>query len=220
MKLGTIRALFGLGLVAGIILFALMLWDYTSNDSDAFVLLTILFIVLIVLLLLMFFLLRVDEEPVAFIEVRPEPEKEKPYYDYKGDVHDVIDVEGIGPVYAERLAGIGIKTTARLCYEDTASIAQRIGVPEKTVRSWQAMAQLMKVNGIAKQYAEALYRGGTESIEDLKKGDAAEIAAAAAAYLESVDVNVLGQPVTTKRVQGWQRKVKPMRRVRQPIPPE
>ncbi|MGB1585616.1 MAG: DUF4332 domain-containing protein [Thermoplasmatota archaeon] len=144
--------------------------------------------------------------------------KTEAYYDYKGDVHDVIDVEGIGPKYADKLKAAGIETTARLVYVGADEIAKICDVPKKTAEKWIAMCQLIKVNGIGKQYAEALVRGGVMTIEELKKGDPELMAGQVTSYLESLNTNVLGQKVTAKRVQGWQSKAGSMRRVRTTIP--
>jgi predicted flap endonuclease-1-like 5' DNA nuclease len=227
MRRNTIRGLFWLGIVAALILFGLMLWDHYENNEEWLGALVIAFVVVIVYLLILFLIPR-DEEP-EFQRVKPSPAATPAapaaapasgdlYYDYKGDVHDVIDVEGIGPVYAERLKKVGVETTARLCYEDPTALAKRIDVPETTVRQWQAMAELVKVNGIAKQYAEALVRSGVTGIAELKQRSAKEIAAQVNEHLGSLDVNVLGQNVTAKRVQGWQKAAAPMRKVRQAIP--
>ena len=216
----TIRSLYWLGILAGVVLFILMLWDYWGNDSDWFIGLVIAFAVVILGLVLLL-LARSDEDdapPAAPLPVAVPAAAPEAYYDYKGDVHDVIDIEGIGPIYAEKLQAQGIYTTARLCYEDAADVANRIGAPVKTVRAWQAMSELAKVNGIGKQYAEALVRAGLTGIQDLKDRKAARIADQVNAYLDTLEVNVLGQKVTEKRVLGWQKKAKPMRRVRQPVP--
>ncbi len=151
---------------------------------------------------------------------KPKKAAAKPFYDYGGDVHDVIDVEGIGPVYAKRLSAIGVKTTARLCYENAASLARSIQANEKSVQSWQLMAELMRVNGIGPQYAEALVRAGIDGIADLKKRSASTIADQVNEYLAGLEVNVIGQKITPKRVEGWQKAAKPMRKTRRKVPEE
>jgi len=140
------------------------------------------------------------------------------YYDYHGDDHAVIDVEGIGPAYAERLAQIGVRTTGRLCYEDADTLAAQLDTEPKRVRRWQAMAELMKVSGIGPQYAEALARAGIEGISELKKRRAIAIAIQVNEYLDSLDSNVLGTKITERRVEGWQEAARPMRRVRTKVP--
>ncbi len=140
------------------------------------------------------------------------------YYDYRGDDHRVIDVEGIGSVYAAKLQQAGILTTARLCYEEASSIAAQVGAPEKTVRQWQVMAELMKVSGIGPQYAEALARAGIDGIDELKRRSAERLAKQVNDYLASVDQTVTKGTVSERRIAGWQAAAQSMRRLRQEVP--
>ena len=172
---------------------------------------------------MVFLILFLNEQPAATttaeVTVEAEPvAKEAAFYDYKGDVHDVIDVEGIGPKYAEKLKAAGVHSTARLIYIGAEEAAAICDVPLKTATKWIAMCQLIKVNGIGKQYAEALVRGGVMTIQELRKGDPEILAGQVTSYLEGLDATVLGQKVTAKRVQGWQTKAAGMRRVRTSIP--
>jgi predicted flap endonuclease-1-like 5' DNA nuclease len=140
------------------------------------------------------------------------------YYDYPGDNHDIEDIEGIGTVYGERLRKLGIHTTARLAYEDVGSLAERMELPRKTVEQWKHMAELIKVSGIGPQYAEALVRAGIEGIAELKRRSPAKIADQVNAYLDTLSTNVLGTKITEKRVEGWQDKARPMKRIRLQVP--
>ena len=142
------------------------------------------------------------------------------YYDYPGDSHDIEEIEGIGAVYGERLRKLGVHTTARLAYEDTGKLAEQMELPRRTVEQWKHMAELIKVNGIGPQYAEALVRAGIEGISELKRRSAAKIAEQVNAYLDTLQTNVLGTKITEKRVEGWQEKARPMKRIRLQVPPQ
>jgi predicted flap endonuclease-1-like 5' DNA nuclease len=151
----------------------------------------------------------------------PEPEPSKDtYYDYPGDNHDIEDIEGIGKVYGDKLRGLGIQTTARLAYEEAGSLAERTQLPRRTIEQWKQMAELIKVNGIGPQYAEALVRAGIEGIAELKRRSPAKIADQVNAYLDTLDTNVLGTKITAKRVEGWQENARPMKRIRLQVPAE
>ncbi len=149
---------------------------------------------------------------------REAPQSEAAYYDFKGDDHPVIDVEGIGTVYAQKLQAQGVETTGRLCYESSVKLSKAMDVPVKTIETWQAMAQLMKVNGIGPQYAEALARSGIGGIDELKRRSASRIADQVNEYLGSLETTVLGTKITERRVAGWQEAASTMRRVRQTPP--
>ncbi len=142
------------------------------------------------------------------------------YIDYGGDVDDIIDVEGIGPVYAKKLNGIGVYTTARLCWESPERIAEATGAQAKTVEGWRAMAQLMKIPGVGGQYAEALYRGGVTGIADLQEKDAEAVADAINDYLASVKTTVQKNKITAKRVAGWKKAAATMQPEELPVPEE
>jgi predicted flap endonuclease-1-like 5' DNA nuclease len=152
--------------------------------------------------------------------VPEEPASKDVYYDYPGDNHDIEDIEGIGKVYGDKLRALGIQTTARLAYEETGDLATRMELPRRTIEQWKQMAELIKVNGIGPQYAEALVRAGIEGIAELKRRSATKIADQVNAYLDTLDTNVLGTKITAKRVEGWQEKAGPMRRIRLQVPAE
>ncbi|MEA3136002.1 MAG: hypothetical protein QOC71_283 [Thermoplasmata archaeon] len=148
------------------------------------------------------------------------PSSKDVYYDYAGDNHDIEDIEGIGKVYGDKLRGLGVQTTARLAYEEVGSLAERMELPRRTVEQWKHMAELIKVNGIGPQYAEALVRAGIEGIAELKRRSATKIADQVNAYLDTLDTNVLGVKITAKRVEGWQDNAQPMKRIRLQVPAE
>ncbi|MEA3143979.1 MAG: hypothetical protein QOG31_1303 [Thermoplasmata archaeon] len=134
---------------------------------------------------------------------------------YKGDSHPVIAVEGIGPVWAERLTNCGVHTTDELCRTDAQALADHMGEAVETIRFWQGMADLMKVKGIGPQYAEALTGSGVRGIDDLKARTAADIVQATNAWLDEQRQTVIKTRLTPARVQGWQRAARTMRKARQ-----
>jgi predicted flap endonuclease-1-like 5' DNA nuclease len=149
----------------------------------------------------------------------PAPAKGSDRFDgYKGDVHPVIDIEGIGPEYAARLAEAGVHSTARLLYEDAGRLAKQIGVAEKSVRLWQSMAELMAVKGIGPQSAEVLARAGVDGIGDLKRRNPDRLYEELNKLSAKVDVAIIGQPITLARVKSFQKAAKGMKKVRLPVP--
>lgn len=142
------------------------------------------------------------------------PASERAYYDYPGDVHPVEDIEGIGAIYGDKLRAAGIHTTARLCFENAQKLADKVGVPLKTVQQWQAMSELVKVKGIGPQYAEALARSGIDGIAALKRRAASTVTQQVNDYLDSLETTVVGVKITEARVEGWKKAADGMKRVR------
>jgi predicted flap endonuclease-1-like 5' DNA nuclease len=148
------------------------------------------------------------QEPVGKVArlVGAKPAKDAPTFTSKppaGKGVNVIDIEGIGPVFAEKLGKQGISTIAELRRADAATLAQRIDAPENTVRQWQSMGELMGVKGIGPQYAELLVRSGVESVAALRKTDPKKLLAAIETTNEGRQVAIQGNPVGPKLVKGW-----------------
>ncbi len=131
---------------------------------------------------------------------------------WEGDIHPVVDVEGIGPAYEAKLSKVGILRTDQLLAHDVEAIAAAIDVPVKRVRSWQAMSELALVDGIGPQYAEALARGGVDGVDDLAARDAEAIANEVNTYLQGLETTVTGGKVSKKRVATWQENARAMAR--------
>ncbi len=148
------------------------------------------------------------------------PVVEVPYMDFQGDVDDIIDIEGIGDVFAKRLHKAGIRTTARLCYESVEHVAAIAQADAKAAEGWKAMAELMKINGVGGQYAECLYRAGVTGIADFQAKDPEEVAGAINEYMDGIETTIQKNEITPKRVAGWHAEAKRMNLVAQPIPRE
>ncbi|MHB8633496.1 MAG: DUF4332 domain-containing protein [Thermoplasmatota archaeon] len=131
---------------------------------------------------------------------------------YAGDVHKVIDVEGIGKKIAAQLNAVGVMDTDELCRSDPSELSEAVGLGKATIELWQSMGELMKVAGIGKQYAEVLAYAGVKGIDDLKARSAAGIARATNAYTASQKHKPIGKELTPKRVESWQATARRMRK--------
>ncbi len=102
--------------------------------------------------------------------------------------YKIIDIEGIGEAYAERLINIGINTTddllkAGLTEAGRDIIAEKSGIPSKLIYRWTNQADLFRIKGIGPQFAELLNAAGVESVGQL----AAQKADVLEAKLKEVD---------------------------------
>ena len=81
--------------------------------------------------------------------------------------YNIVDIQGIGTEFAEKLKGLNIHTTEDLLKHapDERSIealAEKTGISDKLFEKWTKMAGLMRVSGIGPQYAELLFFSGVE----------------------------------------------------------
>lgn len=120
-----------------------------------------------------------------------------------GDVHAVIDVEGIGEQYATELGELNIVDTEQLWQADPDSVASSLDIPRKTVRSWQRMAELMALQDIGPQYAELLVRARITSIEQLSEMTPADAAEMVQRVEGDREVRIQGNKIGKKQAQTW-----------------
>jgi predicted flap endonuclease-1-like 5' DNA nuclease len=118
----------------------------------------------------------------------------------------VMDIKGIGPLMAEKLKKVGIRTTAKLL-ETAASakgrkeLAAKIGVDEKTVLRWANLVDRMRIKGIGEDYATLLQEVGVDTVKELKYRNVAKLASAMReANKRNKKVRLLP---SERRVQRW-----------------
>ena len=92
----------------------------------------------------------------------------------------IIDIEGIGPVYAEKLAAAGIKTTEKLLKEGGSrsgrkKIATDTGIDEKKVLRWVNMADLFRIKGVGEEYSDLLEAAGVDTVKELRNRNPANL---------------------------------------------
>lgn len=99
--------------------------------------------------------------------------------------YKIQDIEGIGPVYARKLASANIITTDDLldqCSQPAGrkELAKTTGLGESVILKWTNMADLMRINGIGPQFSELLKGSGVDTIKELRTRNAANLATAMA----------------------------------------
>ncbi|MBL0331930.1 MAG: DUF4332 domain-containing protein [Chlorobiota bacterium] len=87
--------------------------------------------------------------------------------------YKISDIEGIGPVYTEKLTLIGIDSVEKLL-EFGATIQGRNQLNEKTgisldlILRWVNMADLFRIKGVAEEYADLLEAAGVDTVKELR----------------------------------------------------
>jgi len=96
--------------------------------------------------------------------------------------YKIDEIEGIGPVYAEKLSGAGITTTDDLLAKCGAKkgrkeTAEASGCSEKQLLEWANMADLMRIKGVGSEFSELLEAAGVDTVKELATRNAANLAA-------------------------------------------
>ena len=87
--------------------------------------------------------------------------------------YKVIDIEGVGEVYAEKLIAAGIKTDAELlekCAKPAGrkALEEKTGISGKLILKWANHCDLYRINGVGPQFAELLEAAGVDTVKELK----------------------------------------------------
>jgi len=88
--------------------------------------------------------------------------------DYK-----IIDIEGVGEVYAEKLTAAGISKVSELLEKCAAAkgrkeLAEATGISEKLILRWTNHADLFRISGVGPQFAELLEAAGVDTVKEFR----------------------------------------------------
>ena len=118
----------------------------------------------------------------------------------------IEDIEGIGPVYAGKLAAAGIRKTGDLLAKCGSAkgrreVAKETGLDEAQLLKWANMADLMRISGVGEEYSELLEAAGVDTVKELKHRNAENLTA------KMAEVNaarkLVRQLPSVKRVTSW-----------------
>ena len=115
-----------------------------------------------------------DEEPVEEIEAVSDLDQDLEQDSMaKLAKKSVVEIEGIGPAYSEKLAAIDIKTIDQYLYasahrDGRKEIAEKTGISSKLVLEWANRADLMRVPGIGEEFSDLLEQSGVDTVNELK----------------------------------------------------
>ncbi|MCG3142649.1 MAG: hypothetical protein HDKAJFGB_04177 [Anaerolineae bacterium] len=87
---------------------------------------------------------------------------------------DLINLEGVGPVYKDKLTAAGVTSVEDLLAKGAkpkgrAALAQATGISGARILSWVNMADLVRVKGVGEEYSELLHAAGVDTVVELSK---------------------------------------------------
>ena len=128
----------------------------------------------------------------------------------------IIDIEGVGPVYAEKLSALGITTTEKLLEMGNTPKARKeleeeIGISGKNLLEWINRADLFRIKGVGEEYSDLLEAAGVDTVPELAQRNPANL------HQQLVLVNkekkLVRQLPSFGAVQSWVAQAKEMPRV-------
>jgi predicted flap endonuclease-1-like 5' DNA nuclease len=128
----------------------------------------------------------------------------------------IIDIEGIGPIYAEKLGKAGIRTVEALLNKGASDrgrkeIAATTGIGHTLILEWVNRADLYRIKGVGSQYSDLLENAGVDTVVELSKRVAENL------YTKMIEVNkaknLTNQMPGVKQVKKWIEQAKKLPRV-------
>ena len=87
--------------------------------------------------------------------------------------YKIIDIEGVGEVYAQKLNEAGIIKVSELldrCANPKGreELAEQTGISEKLILRWTNHADLFRIKGVGPQFAELLEVAGVDTVKEFR----------------------------------------------------
>ncbi len=87
--------------------------------------------------------------------------------------YKIIDIQGVGDVYAQKLTAAGIITVDDILAKGKTpkgrkELEEETGIPGKLILTWVNHADLFRVKGIGPQFSELLEAAGVDTVKELK----------------------------------------------------
>ena len=96
--------------------------------------------------------------------------------------YKIIHIQGIGPVYAEKLVAAGIETVDQLLEKGKdakgrKALEEVTGIRHDLILTWVNHADLFRIKGVGPQFSELLEAAGVDTVKELRTRNAANLAA-------------------------------------------
>jgi predicted flap endonuclease-1-like 5' DNA nuclease len=84
----------------------------------------------------------------------------------------LTEVEGIGPVYAEKLKAAGVGTAEALLAQGATpkgrqELAEKAEIAEKLILEWVNHVDLFRIKGVGEEYSDLLEEAGVDTVPEL-----------------------------------------------------
>ena len=119
---------------------------------------------------------------------------------------NLLRVEGIGEVYAQKLSDAGIKTTNALLKQGSTSkgrneLAENTGICETLILECVTHVDIFRIKGVLEEYADLLEESGVDTVKELAQRNPENL------YKKLVEVNeqkkLVRQLPGKSQVENW-----------------
>jgi predicted flap endonuclease-1-like 5' DNA nuclease len=128
----------------------------------------------------------------------------------------IIDIEGIGPAHAAKLAKAGIRSVEALLKNGATEkgrkeIETATGISHALILEWVNLADLFRIKGIGSEYSDLLEEAGVDTVLELSKRVPDNL------YSKMVEVNkaknLVNKMPGAKQVKKWIEQAKKLPRI-------
>jgi predicted flap endonuclease-1-like 5' DNA nuclease len=118
----------------------------------------------------------------------------------------LITIEGIGPVYEQKLQEAGVKTVEALLERGATpqgrkELAEGTGIGDERILDWVNRADLFRIKGVGEEYSDLLEAAGVDTVVELSRRNAENL------YAKLTEVNAEKELVrrlpTLSQVGNW-----------------
>ena len=130
--------------------------------------------------------------------------------------YNIVDIEGIGPTYGEKLTKAGVRTVNALLEKGATKkgrkeLAEKSDIDETLILKWVNFADLYRIKGVGSEYSDLLERAGVDTVKELATRNAENLQAKLAEV--NAEKKLVRVVPGLKAVTGWieqAKKLKPM----------
>jgi predicted flap endonuclease-1-like 5' DNA nuclease len=125
-------------------------------------------------------------------------------------------IEGIGPVYAQKLRAAGVGSIEMLLKagntpQGRRGLAEKTGIGDEYILDWVNRADLMRVRGVGEEYGDLLEKAGVDTVVELARRSPDNL------YQKILEVNeekrLVRRPPTRDMIARWIEQAKALPRV-------
>ena len=127
----------------------------------------------------------------------------------------IMDIEGIGPAYAGKLQGVGIRSVEALLEagahpKGRQDLAEKAGIDKDLILEWVNHADLYRIKGVGEEYSDLLEEAGVDTVVELATRNPGNL------FKKILEVNgekkLVRRPPSQKMVEDWVLQAKDMPR--------